>query len=72
MKSKPFEIDWSAEPQEHYKDPSKRHYWRGFRSAIIFSLSLVFIGCAIAYFSPAPDYTMTPEQYQAYITACNK
>lgn len=48
----------------------KYHYWRGFRLAIIFSLSLVFIGCAIAYFSPAPDYTMTPAQYQGYLDQC--
>jgi hypothetical protein len=66
-KSKPFEIDWSAEPQEHYKDTSKRHYWRGVLSGALFVIFLV----AIIYMTtPAPDYTMTPAQYQAYLTAC--
>ena len=53
-----------------YTTQRKYHYWRGFTVAtLLFTALTVSALLVYNHFKPqkAPDYTMTPEQYQAFV-----
>lgn len=51
----------------------KYNYWRGFIAATLLMACIIALAIiAVAFMIPAPDYTMSPAQYQSYLNACAK